>query len=114
MAGAKQTDSRPIRTGIKEFDDLTSGLPPGSLTVLSGQWKSGKTTLAMNLAEEAALEQGRPVLYLVQRLSAPFADCLLPGSGGLPGLLRTETHRRERETVQCCGARNWPFGPNDR
>jgi KaiC/GvpD/RAD55 family RecA-like ATPase len=71
MGGATQEiDSSPIRTGIGEFDNVAGGLPPGSLTVLYGQQKAGKTTLAMNVAEHVAVEERRPVLYLVQRFSA--------------------------------------------
>jgi hypothetical protein len=40
------------------------------LTVLCGLKEAGKTTLAMNFAEHAAVEQKRPVLYLVQTFSA--------------------------------------------
>jgi hypothetical protein len=67
---AKQTDTRAVRTGLKEFDELTGGLPCGSLTVLYGQMTAGKTTLAMNVAEHVAVVENRPVLYLVQRFSA--------------------------------------------
>ena len=69
-SSAKQTDNGFIRTGFKEFDELTGGLPPGSLTVLYGQGEAGKTTMAMNVAEHAAAEEKREVLYLVQNLSA--------------------------------------------
>jgi hypothetical protein len=69
-AGGSANQSGPIRTGLKEFDDLTGGLPPGSLTVLYGQFKAGKTTLAMNVAEHVAVEEGRPVLYLLQKFNA--------------------------------------------
>jgi len=37
-------ERNPIRTGIEPFDNLTGGLPPGSLTVLYGHYKGGKTT----------------------------------------------------------------------
>jgi len=63
------TEHKPIQTGLKEFDDLTGGLPPGSLTVLYGPLKGGKTTLAMNIAEHVAVEEKRPVLFLVQDFS---------------------------------------------
>jgi archaellum biogenesis ATPase FlaH len=70
MRGAAKANSRPIQSGIKEFDELSGGLPLGSLTVLHGQHKGGKTTLAMNIVEHVAVEERRPVLYLIQSFSA--------------------------------------------
>ena len=63
-------ERRPIRTGIEAFDTLHKGLPLGSLSVIHGDMKAGKTTLAMNIAEHVAVEEKRPVLYLVQSFSA--------------------------------------------
>ena len=69
-------DHKPIRTGVKEFDELQGGLPPGSLTVLYGHHYGGKTTFAMNIAEHVALEEKRPVLYIVQSSRAQSAQTL--------------------------------------
>jgi replicative DNA helicase len=69
-ASAQTTQRNPIRTGVEPFDNLTGGLPTASLTVLYGHNKGGKTTLAINVAEHVAVEQKRPVLYLVQSFSA--------------------------------------------
>jgi len=66
LGSAKPTERKPIPTGFREFDDLTGGLPPGSLTVLVGNSESGRTTLAMNVSEHVALNESRPVLYLIQ------------------------------------------------
>ena len=67
---ASAGEHRPIRTGIEAFDNLHKGLPLGSLSVIHGDPKAGKTTLAMNIAEHVAVEEKRPVLYLVQSFSA--------------------------------------------
>jgi KaiC/GvpD/RAD55 family RecA-like ATPase len=66
-AAVEQT---PIRTGLEQFDNLTGGLPPGSLTTFCGHYQGGRTTMAMNVAEYVAIEGKRPVLYLVQKFSA--------------------------------------------
>src|SRR5271154_5307985 len=60
----------PIRTGLEQFDRLTGGLPPGSLTTFCGHYQGGRTTMAMNVAEHVAIEGKRPVLYLIQTFSA--------------------------------------------
>lgn len=44
-----------VATGLKEFDDLTSGgIPEGAVVVISGHAGSGKTTLNLMLAAGAA------------------------------------------------------------
>jgi len=44
-----------ISTGYTEFDKLTAGLQPGDLVVIAGRPSMGKTALALNIAENAAI-----------------------------------------------------------
>lgn len=44
-----------LATGITRFDEMTTGLRPGDLVVVAGRPAMGKTSLAMNWAEHAAL-----------------------------------------------------------
>jgi replicative DNA helicase len=46
---------RGLATGFTEFDRLTGGLRPGDLIVIAGRPSMGKTTLAVNIAEFAAV-----------------------------------------------------------
>lgn len=48
-------DITGIPTGYNEFDKLTAGLQPGELIVIAGRPSMGKTTLALNIAENAAI-----------------------------------------------------------
>ncbi len=48
-------DITGIPTGYNEFDKLTAGLQPGDLIVIAGRPSMGKTTLAVNIAENAAI-----------------------------------------------------------
>jgi replicative DNA helicase len=50
-----QGDITGIPTGYTEFDKLTAGLQPGDLIVIAGRPSMGKTTLAINIAENAAI-----------------------------------------------------------
>jgi len=48
-------DITGIPTGFTEFDKLTAGLQPGDLIIIAGRPSMGKSTLAVNIAENAAI-----------------------------------------------------------
>ena len=48
-------DITGISTGYKEFDKMTAGLQKGDLIIVAGRPSMGKTTLAVNIAENAAI-----------------------------------------------------------
>lgn len=50
-----------IATGFNDFDDMTSGLQGGDLVIVAGRPSMGKTTFAMNIAENATVS-GKTVL----------------------------------------------------
>ncbi len=46
---------RGLATGFTDFDNKTGGLRPGDLIIVAGRPSMGKTTLAVNMAENAAI-----------------------------------------------------------
>jgi len=48
-------DITGISSGYNEFDKLTAGLQDGDLIIVAGRPSMGKTTLALNIAENAAI-----------------------------------------------------------
>jgi len=48
-------------TGFTDLDEKTSGLQPADLIIVAGRPSMGKTTIAMNMAENVALKSGMPV-----------------------------------------------------
>ncbi len=50
-----------IATGFTDFDKMTSGLHGGEMIVIAARPSMGKTSLAMNIAEHVAIDQGLPV-----------------------------------------------------
>ncbi len=48
-------------TGFADFDDMTSGLQPADLIIVAGRPSMGKTTFAMNIAENVAIKTDKPV-----------------------------------------------------
>lgn len=51
-----------LPTGFQDLDEMTSGLQNGDLIIVAGRPSMGKTTLAMNIAEHAAIKGSKPVL----------------------------------------------------
>ncbi len=50
-----------LATGFRDLDKLTSGLHPGNMIVIAARPSMGKTALAINIAENMAIDQGIPV-----------------------------------------------------
>ncbi len=58
---ARQGQLSGIGTGFTDLDKMTSGLHGGEMIVFAARPSLGKTSLAMNIAEYAAVEQKLPV-----------------------------------------------------
>jgi len=50
-----------VATGYTDLDEMTSGLQPSDLVIIAGRPSMGKTSLAMNIAENAAVGHKIPV-----------------------------------------------------
>ncbi len=59
-----------ISTGFKQLDEMTSGLQPGDLIIIAGRPSMGKTTLAVNIAENAALGSNKSAAIFSMEMSA--------------------------------------------
>ncbi len=84
-------DITGIRTGFDEFDKMTSGLQPGDMIVLAARPSMGKTSLAINIAEHVALNEGLPVAVFSMEMGASQLAVRIVGSIGRidQGHLRT-------------------------
>jgi replicative DNA helicase len=56
-------------SGFADIDDLTGGFQPGNLIVLAARPSMGKSTLATNIAENAAIDHGMPVALFSLEMS---------------------------------------------
>lgn len=55
--------NKTIMTGFSGLDKVLGGLRPGTLNVISGRPGMGKTSLALNIAMNAAKTSGKSVVY---------------------------------------------------
>lgn len=58
-----------LSTGIADLDDKLQGLKPEQLIIIAGRPAMGKTTLAMNIAADVAIRQGKQVLAVSLEMS---------------------------------------------
>jgi replicative DNA helicase len=62
-------------SGFTDLDNITGGFQPGNLIVLAARPAMGKSSLATNIAENAALKHGRPVaLFSLEMSEAELAQ----------------------------------------
>ncbi|EKE83654.1 replicative DNA helicase [Idiomarina xiamenensis] len=59
-----------VSTGFKDLDKKTAGLQPSDLIIVAARPSMGKTTFAMNLAENVALGSDKPVLVFSLEMPA--------------------------------------------
>lgn len=65
-----KTNLTGIPTGYKRLDSLTCGMQRGELIIVAGRPSMGKTTLAVNIAMNAALSEGVRVAIFSLEMSA--------------------------------------------
>nr|HAT8714758.1 replicative DNA helicase [Legionella jordanis] len=84
-----------LATGLKDFDERTSGLQPSDLIIVAGRPSMGKTSLVMNMAEHAAIQGGRPVLVFSMEMPADSLAMRMMSSLG-----RIDQHRLRTGKLQ--------------
>ena len=84
-------DVTGVRTGFYDLDRQTAGLQAGDLIVLAARPSMGKTALAINIAENVALNEGLPVAVFSMEMGAAQLAVRIVGSIGRidQGHLRT-------------------------
>lgn len=59
-----------VPSGFRDFDSISAGLQPGGLYILAARPSMGKTALAINIAQYAAVKENVPVLIFSLEMSA--------------------------------------------
>lgn len=63
-----------LPTGFRDLDRLTCGLHPGDLVIVAGRPSMGKTTLAVNLAENVAVDGGTAFVVSLEMAASQLAE----------------------------------------
>jgi replicative DNA helicase len=97
-----------VLTGYHHFDDLTGGLRPGELIVVAGRPSMGKTSFALNVGLNAAVQGGKSVaVFSLEMTAQNIVRNMLCARASIPAqklrsggrFLRTEEHQRLAEAA---------------
>ncbi|MEO7995594.1 MAG: replicative DNA helicase [bacterium] len=82
-----------LKTGFPRLDGMTLGLQPSDLIILAARPSVGKTSLAINIAVEAAADKKKIAIFSLEMSAEQLALRLLASRG------RIDTHRIKRGDV---------------
>jgi replicative DNA helicase len=75
-----------VASGLLDVDDITGGFHPGQLIVLAARPSMGKTALALNICDHAAVDNELPVLFVSLEMGhLEIAERLLCARSGVDG-----------------------------
>lgn len=89
-----------LTTGFKDLDERTSGLQAADLIIVAGRPSMGKTILAMNIAENAAIKTKKPILIFSMEMPADSIAMRMMSSLG-----RIDQHRLRTGKLE---DQDWP------
>jgi replicative DNA helicase len=89
-----------LATGFVDLDRMTSGLQPGDLVVIAARPSMGKTALAMNIVEHAALSLKKSAAVFSMEMSGTQLAMRMIGSVG-----RVDQHKLRTGTFE---EQEWP------
>jgi replicative DNA helicase len=83
-----KSDVTGVPTGFIDLDEKTAGLQPGDLIIVAGRPSMGKTALALNMAENVAVDNGLPVAIFSMEMGASQLAMRMLGS-----IARVDQHK---------------------
>ena len=74
-----------LSTGYIDLDEITCGMSGGDLIIIAGRPSMGKTSFALNIAENVAVEQGLPVaVFSMEMPKQQLVERALSSIGHIP------------------------------
>jgi len=86
-----------VSTGFNDLDEMTSGLQPADLVVIAGRPSMGKTSFAMNIAENVAIKSQLPVAVFSMEMPGESLTMRMMSSLGRIDQHRVRTGRLQDE-----------------
>ena len=86
-----------LSTGFTDLDDMTSGLQPADLIIVAARPSMGKTTFAMNLVENAVLENDKPIVVFSMEMPAESLIMRMMSSIGRINQTKVRTGKLDEE-----------------
>ena len=104
-----------IQTGYTDYDKMTNGLHGGEMTIIAARPSMGKTSFAMNIVENVALDQGMPVaVFSLEMSSQQLVQRLLCSQAGIEmGKLRSGFLSEKRDFPRLTKAASRLAGEQD-
>ncbi|SFZ77375.1 replicative DNA helicase [Chitinimonas taiwanensis] len=87
-------------TGFTDLDSKTSGLQPGDLIIVAGRPSMGKTAFSVNIAENVAIDAGKPVAIFSMEMGGAQLAMRMIGSVGRLDQHKIKTGRFEDDDWQ--------------
>ncbi len=85
-----------VETGYRELDEITCGLQNGEMIIIAGRPSMGKTSLALNIAEHAAIHNKAPVaIFSLEMGRSQLAERILCSQS------RLNSHNVHRGLLNC-------------
>ena len=81
MLASGEIESTGLKTGFDGFDEVTTGLQPADLIILAGRPSMGKTTFAMNIAENVAMNGNHVAVFSLEMPSEALSKRSLSSLG---------------------------------
>ncbi len=72
-----------IQTGFKSIDERLGGLVKGNMIVIGARPAMGKTTLAMNIAENVAYDGGKVLVFSMEMSDDEIADRMIASASNI-------------------------------
>ncbi len=73
-------------SGFKDLDEITGGFQPGNLIILAARPSMGKSALAANFLEHAAVRYSKPaVMFSLEMGESELAQRFIASKGSVPG-----------------------------
>lgn len=92
------SDVTGVSTGYRNLDNVTAGLQRGDLIILAGRPSMGKTSLALNIAENVGINQELPVaVFSMEMGSEQLAQRLISSVGRIDAQNLRKGHLSDEE-----------------